>query len=376
MLQKVLMLVLVLASIAGCVACGNTASHYVYATIPVANQVAAFREDPNSGVLTELAGSPYSVGDGARSIVIHPSGKYVYVANPGEGANGEDDISLFDVGSDGGLMEQPPRTPLGATATLPQLLLMDPAGNYLYSMNAGSSNISVFAINATGSANCVSNVPGCLTEVPNSPFGIGLTPLNMQLTPAGSFLYVTLASEPDGAIAAFSVNAGQLSLVSVTSSDGINPYGLAINSSGTYLYAGNNAGISSSIAVFAIGASGVLTEVAQSPVNDGYSDPVAMAFDPSGQFLYVADQGSSNIAAFSIASTGLPAALNPTNATNAFGAEANPSFIAFDPAGKYMFLGNQGSSAGIQAFEISSGSLTILNVYNVGNTPSSIAVLQ
>ena len=75
MLQKALVLVFVVASIAGCVGCGKTASHYVYATLPAANQVIAYREDPNSGVLTEISGSPYTVGDGAHSVVAPSFGK-------------------------------------------------------------------------------------------------------------------------------------------------------------------------------------------------------------------------------------------------------------------------------------------------------------
>src|ERR1700691_4960362 len=114
MLQKALVLVFVVASIASCIGCGQTASHYVYATIPAANQVKAYREDPNSGVLTEISGSPYPVGDGAHSAVLHPSGKFLYVANPGQEEN---DISLFTIASNGALTEVTPRTsvaPLGS----------------------------------------------------------------------------------------------------------------------------------------------------------------------------------------------------------------------------------------------------------------------
>jgi len=39
-------------------------------------------------------------------------------------------------------------------------------------------------------------------------------------------------------------------------------------------------------------------------------------------------------------------------------------------------VGNQGSSAGIEAFEVSSGNLTEIYTYGVGNTPSSIVVLK
>jgi 6-phosphogluconolactonase (cycloisomerase 2 family) len=101
-----------------------------------------------------------------------------------------------------------------------------------------------------------------------------------------------------------------------------------------------------------------------------------MIFDPSGKYLYVANQGSNNVAAYSISSTGLPEALTSSTTTNAFTTETSPSVLATDPSGKYLLVGNQGSSAGIQLFSISNGSLNTLSTYSVGNTPSSIAVLQ
>ncbi len=371
MFQKAVMFVLAFAGIVASLSCGATASHYVYATIPVANQLAAFREDPNSGVLTELVGSPYSVGDGAHSIVIHPSGQFLYVANPGEGANGENDISLFSINSQGGLTEIFPRTPLGSSASVPQVLVMDPAGAYLYVLNAGSYNISVFSIN-TGSSGTL----GSLTQVPNSPFPIGVPPLNMVITPTGNFLYVsTVGSTISGELVGYSVNKGQLSRASLTASDGLNPFGLAVNSSGSYLYAANTS--SNSISIFSISSSGGLTEVAGSPINNNYSSPVSMAFDASGDYLYVANEGSSNVTAYAISSsTGLPVALTTSTTNNAFGANNDPSFLAVDPNGNYMFLANQASTAYIQSFTISSGTLTILTNYKVGNTASWIAVLK
>jgi 6-phosphogluconolactonase len=366
MLQKAMVLVLVVASIAGGVGCGSTSSHYVYATIPAANQIIAYREDPNSGVLTELAGSPYSVGVGAISAVLHPSGKFMYVANPGQDEN---DISLFDILSDGTLTEVVPRTPIGLNASQPKLLVMDPAGGFLYVANAGSNNISVFTIDSSN---------GALTQLANSPFSIGVPLLTMQLTPSGNFLYVSVAGgtvgTTSGAIAGYSISAGTLTLLGpLTPSDGNNPDGLAIDPSGTYLYAANSS--TNSISIFTIGSSGALTEVHGSPLNDGYTDPVSLLLDPSGKYLYVANQSSSNVAAYSI-SNGLPTALTTSTTTNAFFTESSPSFLVADPSGKYLFVGNQGSSAGIQSFEVSSGSLNALFTYRVGNTPSSIVVTQ
>jgi 6-phosphogluconolactonase (cycloisomerase 2 family) len=358
-----LLLLFVLASIAVSVSCGTTSSHYVYATLPAADQLGAYREDPNSGVLTELAGSPYSVGDGARSLVLHPSGKFLYAANPGQEEN---DISLFTIASDGSLTEVFPRTSVAPDGSLPQVLAMDPAGGFLYSANAGSANISVFAIDPNA---------GALTEVTGSPFTIGFTPLNMQVTPSGSYLYVTGPGQLLGTIATFSVNAGVLQLVSLTSSEGVNPSGLAIDPTSTYLYVANSS--SNSLAIFTIASSGGLTQVPGSPLADIYNDPIALVLDPKGQYLYVANQTSNNVAVYSIDSTtGLPVALTTSTSTFAFATESSPSFLAEDPNGAYLFVGNQGALAGIQAFGLSGGNLNPLFTYGVGNSPTSIAVLQ
>jgi 6-phosphogluconolactonase len=372
MLQKALVLVFVVTSIAGSIGC-STSSHFVYAALPAANEVAAYREDPYSGTLTQLSGSPYTVGDGAISVVLHPSGKFLYVANPGQGEN---DISLFNIQTNGTLIEVPPRTSV-APASLPELLVMDPAGAFLYVANAGSNDISVFSIDSgSGALTQVTSSPSS----PGSPFYIGLTPLTMQITPSGKFLYVSLAGGTagnNGSIATFSVNAGKLSRIGpLTSTDGFNPSGLAIDPSGKYLYVANTG--SPSIAIFTIGASGVLEDnVPGSPLADIYTDPFSLLLDPKGQYLYVANQGSNNVAVYSISSTtGLPVALTTSTSTFAFNAESNPSFLVEDPNGNYLFVGNRGGSAGIQAFGVSNGNLNPLFTYGVGNTPSSIAVTQ
>ncbi|MGB8968168.1 MAG: beta-propeller fold lactonase family protein [Candidatus Sulfotelmatobacter sp.] len=369
MLQKALILIFAVAGIAGCVGCSTT-SHYVYATLPAANELAVYREDPYSGTLTELAGTPYTVGDGDHALAIHPSGKFLYVANPGQNEN---DISLFDILNNGYLNEVPPRTSVAPNGTQPALLTMDPAGNYLYVMNTGSDNISVFSIDSSS---------GALTQVPNSPFFIGLTPLNMVLTPTGDFLYVSVAGGQigtnNGSILGFSAASGALQLLNppLTSADGVNPNGLVIDPSGNYLYVANTQ--SDSISIFSILPSGALEDNVQgSPLDDIYSDPFALLLDPKGQYLSVANQGSSNVAVYSIDSTtGLPTALTTSTSAFAFATEGSPSFLIEDPNGNYLFVGNQGSPAGIQAFGVNSGNLNPLLTYAVGNTPSSIVVTQ
>lgn len=357
MLQKALVLVFVFVVIAGCVSCQSNGSHYLYATVPAASQLAVFREDPYSGVLTQLQESPYTVGSGAYSVVVHPSGKFLYVANPGQGEN---DVSLFDINSDGTVSEVTPRTPVG---TQPFLLALDPAGKYLYVANALSNDISAFSIDA-GS--------GVLTAVAGSPFQIRLSAKSMQLSPSGNFLYVSAPSSQFGLIAVFSVTAGVLSSapIGLTNTVDNNPASIAIDPKGAYLYLANST--TSSISIYSIASSGILTQVPQSPLADAFQHPISLVLDSTGSFLYVANQGSNNIASYSItSSTGFPVEVTDSP----FGSEVEPSVLAIDPNSKYLYVGNQTGSAGIQAFGLASGSLNTIASYSVGNTPTSIAIL-
>jgi 6-phosphogluconolactonase (cycloisomerase 2 family) len=363
MLQKAFLLGFVLAVVAGCGSCGKTGNHYLYAAIPGASQLAIFREDPYSGVLTQLSGSPYTVGNGARSVVAHPSGKYLYVANPGQSEN---DISLFNINSDGSVNEVTPRTPAG---NLPSLLAMDPAGNYLYAANVASNNISVYSIDSAS---------GELTQLPKvSPFNINISATSMQLSPTGNFLYVTGPSTGSGVIAAYSVSSGVLTFVGTTATEDDDPSGLAITPNGQYLYSGNAS--ANSISIYCIAPCGTATtpgslqQVAQSPLADQYKNPVALLLDPTGGYLYVANQGSNNVATYSItASTGFPVAVTDSP----FGTETEPGFLALDPSGKYLYVGNQTGNSGIEAFGIASGSLNTIATYAVGNSVLSIAVVK
>lgn len=350
MLKRAAALFLVSTGIATGIGCGTTTSRFVYVAIPAASELAAYREDPNSGVLTALTGSTITAGPAVQAVVIHPSKKFLYAAN-----SGESDVSLFTISSEGALTEVTPRTVVG---TSPTLLVMDSAGELLYVGNSGTNNISVFSINASS---------GALTPVAGSPFPIGLAPLNMKLSPSGKVLYVTGAGSP-GVIEVFGLNAGVLSVIQIAQ-PGTNPYGLAIDPSGTHLYTANTG--DNSISEFTIASDGSLSELSGSPIGQIFTAPLALLVDNSGKYLYVANEGSSNLGAYSIGSDGALTLLT----ISPFATGAQPNVITSDPSGKYLFVGNQSSPA-IQSFSLdaSTGGLTSIASYSVGNTPTSIAV--
>jgi|HubBroStandDraft_1064217.scaffolds.fasta_scaffold05915_2 6-phosphogluconolactonase (cycloisomerase 2 family) len=356
MLKKAAALFLVCASTAICVSCGPTISRYLYVAIPTSDQIVAFREDPNSGILTELAVSPITAGPAVQSLAILPSDKFMYAANAGEG-----DVSLFAISGDGTIAEKGTRTPVGQD---PTVLAIDSAGAYLYVANTGDESISVFSIDAsTGSLAPVAQVSG-----PTAPLGI--IPINLQV--AGGFLYVTGAGA-QGYIEVFSLSSGVLTPLSPSSFyiTGTNPYGLAITPNGGFLYTANN--VDNSISEFSV-TSGALSQLSNSPIGQetGYSGPVALLIDKSGSYLYVANQGTTNLAGYSIGSTDGSLTLLTTSP---FGTGANPSVLARDSTGAYLFVGNQKSPFSIQSFSLdsSTGELTSVHSYTIPNAPASIA---
>jgi len=354
MQRKAAALFLVCFSMAMWVGCSTTtSSDFLYAAIPTSSEIVAFREDPNSGVLTQLATSPITAGQAVQSVVIHPSKKFLYAAN-----SGSNNVSLYTISSVGTLTEVTPRANAG---TVPTLLAMDSAGAYLYVANSGSFDISVFSINAS---------TGVLTAVAQSggtTAGVGTSPLNMSLSPSGSFLYVAGQGAPanSGFVEVFPVTKGVLGAPVPGSPflTGADPFGLAIDSAGKFLYTANKTDGTGTISEFTINANGSLTQLAGSPIGQSFTSPVSLLIDHSGKYLYVANQGSSNLSAFSIGSTGGLTLLTGSP----FGTGSNPSFIGTDASGKYLFVGNQASSGSVQSFSLdtSTGALTSVATYTI-----------
>lgn len=357
MLKKAAAALLVCASMAIWVGCGSTSSHFVYAAVPNSSEIVAFREDPNAGVLTQLAGSPTTAGLGVESLVLHPSKKFMYAANAGQ-----NNISLFTLSSTGAITEVTPRTNAG---TAPTVMAIDSAGAYLYVGNAGSFDISVFSIDSSTGA----LTPITQPSTGSTNAGVGISPLNMRLGASGNVLYVT-GQAATGVVEAFNVSAGIFSDQPIPGSPfttGNGPNGLTISSDGSHLYTANK--IDTSLSEFAINPDGSLTPLPNSPVGITGAGPVALLIDNSGKYMYVVNNGSSGILlAYSIGSDGALTLLSNSQ----FSTVAQPSTVTSDPSGKYLFVGGQSS---IQSLSLngSNGVLTSVASYSAGG-PTSIVV--
>src|ERR1700722_2207798 len=365
MLKKATALLVVGLSAATWISCGTSSSHYVFTALPSTNQIVVFREDPNSGVLTTLLNSPFTSGLAPEAILLHPSGKYLYVAN-----SAEDNISLFSIAQSTGIITEVSRTPTGGLS--PVLMALDKTGGFLYVVNAIQASLSIFSFASDGT----------LTAISGSPFSLGVSPTGLALAPSGNFIFIGTAipSGPieGGEIEVFSLSAGLSPKLVGLFPTGSNSSasGLVVDSTGSFLYCANGAG-GNSISEFSING-GMLTPISGSPLGEsGVSAPVALLIDPSGKYLYVANQGSSssasgNLAAYSIGPDGGLTIL----ALSPFSTVKQPTSLAADPNGKYLMVGGQAGSLEVFLLDTGNGTLGEVATYSPGAFPSSIAILQ
>jgi 6-phosphogluconolactonase (cycloisomerase 2 family) len=234
-------------------------------------------------------------------------------------------ISLFTIDSAiGSLHEVLPRTPAGLT---PGFLVMDAPGNFLFALNQISSSVSVYSINSAS---------GALTAVAGSPFTTAPNPVALAIAPSGKFLYVLNANL--SAVFAYTISSGVLQPIA-----------------GLPAQVGNGAlAITVVLGTFATGI-----------------QPIAVAV--LGQYLYVANQGSSNISVFTVApTTGVL-----TQITNSpFSAGGAPSFELIDPSGLFLYTGSQtGNVISALSIDVSTGDLTATSgSATTGSAPSSMSV--
>jgi DNA-binding beta-propeller fold protein YncE len=233
----------------------------------------------------------------------------------------------------------------------------------LFATNEATGSISPFSIQSDGTLTPIACTPvsNCQTEPGTFVYGIAANPL-------GSALYTASdASGNTGSVSAFSIGPGSLLTpvtcggCSVPVSGGNSLFGMAVDPNGRYVYVTNFTRGSSSkpgvVQVFSIGSGGVLSPVACSTgceTSDG-SFPEAVAVDPTGRYLYTADDGDDSVSAFAIGSGGAltPIVCSPASNCQTL-AGTTPQALAIDPTGRFLYVTGGGGST-ISVFSIGSG---------------------
>jgi 6-phosphogluconolactonase (cycloisomerase 2 family) len=316
---------------------------YVFVANPLdgaAGSVAAFTIVPTTGALNAVA-APYTptLGTAPAGLALYPSGAYLYTANSGSAnvetwgitAGALNELSVASTGS----------APTPAN-NVPYSLAFDPAG-FLY---VGSND------NPSGTVEgfTVADTTGVLTVQPTSPYASGNVPYSLALDPTDSFLYA--ANVTDGTVSEYTLVNGVPS--GLTYSNTLtNPYAIAVYPAGGFVYITDNT--ANVVQEYTYDATTGKLTAGTAP---GDSLPTGMtpqgiAIDPTGSFLYVSNSGDGTVSAFTInASTGaLTAVTGPFQSTLTHIPSATPTALAVDPSSQYLYVAN-GDDGTITVFAI------------------------
>ena len=271
--------------------------------------VSAFAVNRKNGSLT-LLNTVRSGGAGPTYVSIHPTGKYLLVANYFGGS-----VAVLPILADGKLGEAscvkndsgkigPTRAvnaPPGSFAfsghdrTHAHMIQSDPSGRFVLHVDLGLDQIFVWKFDQQ-TGQLTANDPPSVSLPP------GDGPRHFHFHPNGKWFYSI--QEEGSTIVVFDYD-GKSGRLTARQTISTLPPGFAgsnfcseimVSSDGKYVYAGNR--LHDSIGIFSIGPNGELTFVGEEWTRGNY--PRSFNFDPSGEFLYCCNQRGDNIAVFQV----------------------------------------------------------------------------
>jgi hypothetical protein len=380
----------------GMTACGGGTIGFMWVLGTQFNQIAAFKIDDFTGNLTTTAGSPFtSAGTDPVSLVVRTGGRYLYVINQGTplpadsnggvtcaaGAGGGS-IAEFAIGGQGVLTFQQTFQSQGCT---PVWASKDSTGGFLYVLDKYAPNAKCLPSglpepvsgNATpnacnGEITVFSSDPttGRLSLVVNQQFKDPVTGLQLTYFPVGAlpkmlntagscvFTLNQDAALPQNAgtqtISPYAVGTnGQLTIATNSAIGTQVQRGTSIISNGSSVYI-TDAGLPNTntpglIFLYTVSATSCgLSQIPPGPVPNlsPASNPVYALVDSKNQFIYVANQSSTNstnanssISAFFFQSTGTFQEISdPPN--NPYPIGGGPVCMVEDPSNQYIYTSN------------------------------------
>ncbi len=260
--------------------------------------VSSFKITKGTGALAPTSSAP--VGTGAISVTVHPSRRFLYVVNGSRLAQGAatnvpaNSISVYRLDSTTGNISGPTDTkPVNGN---PVSVVVHPTGKFIYVVNEvrfGTSigNVSAFSIdNATGALTS----QGTVADLNGAPATA------LAFAPSGEFAYVTyLPGGPQNpgdfdTVKTYGVSptSGRFTTTPIGSAPtGDNPWALVVTPGGHFAYVASLSaqGNVDQIAVYTINqTTGLLTVQSSFGISPATGQsPLSLAMDPEARFLYV-----------------------------------------------------------------------------------------
>jgi len=319
---------------------------FLYATEYKAGRVAEYKVNPLTGSLAATSQGSASVHSGPVDIASDHWGNHLYVVNAGS-----NDLNAYFINRSSGNLTQVSGSPFKLPG-MGDRVTLNPSGHFVYVTSTNSSSISeinAFSVQSNGS----------LKPVPGSPFTGPLTGVALTIDPTGKYLYASATSSGNGAVAGFTINQTNGALTPIPGSPfltptyagctqfcSVSPSDLAADPTGKYLFAAEN--IQDSVAGFKIDqTTGALTNLPGSPYAEGMfdtgntpKDALRLSIAPSGKFIYVADDEGNDFSLFKLNETTgvLTFASSLGNVSNdTLKGVCVPYTVNVDPSGSFVY---------------------------------------
>jgi 6-phosphogluconolactonase len=305
---------------------GNPAPHLVAYASGYGPDIARFTLDDTSGALAP-AGTTPAFGGSPSFLAVNPAVTTLYALD--ENANGR--VGAYSIEAKTGTL-----TFLGAVSSGgngPAFVSVDPSGKWVLVANYGDGTASVLAVQPNGS----------LAAAPADHVTAGAEAHMMVADPSDHFVFVPCKGADYVAQYVFDASTGKLTpnaVPHVATAAGAGPRHIAFHPNGKYAYVIDE--IDSTMTAYAFdAASGTLTPIeSQSTLPQGFSGTNTAAevwVHPSGAWVLGSNRGDDSIVVFAVdAATGK---LTPKGFTKSGG--ATPRDFTLDPTGAYVYAANQ-----------------------------------
>jgi 6-phosphogluconolactonase len=271
--------------------------------------VVSYAMDPANFQLSRL-GAVSSAGTSPAYVSVHPSGKFVFVANYGGG-----NVAVFPVGADGALGDASdvrpsvgPRhraraidDPSGQFAVsdhdAPHLHMVapDPSGQFVIANDAGLDLTLIWRLDAQAGRLLPADTP--VLAAPS-----GSAPRHFVFHPNGKLFYNLYEHDAKVAVYDYDATRGAMRLKQSVSTlppkfAGSNLASeILMSADGRFLYVTNR--LHSTLAVFAVAADGQLRMSSETWAHA--DSPRSAAIDPTGEFIFSCNQKGDSITSFHI----------------------------------------------------------------------------
>ena len=259
----------------------------------------ALKVDPSTGHLSLVNSLPIG-GNGPCHVSVDDAGEFAAVANYGDGS-----VALFRVGESGRLVartafvEHQGRGPnkQRQERSHAHCSRFDLTGQFLLVCDLGTDEVRVYRLN---------RATGTLTAAEPIKLPAGSGPRHMDLTPDGKTLFVNGELVSTVHVVRLDLAGGQSKVVQTLSTlpeptAGNTTAECRLHPSGKFVYVSNRG--HDSIAAFKYDM-GQLTPIGYAKA--GIKIPRNFNFDPTGNFLLVANQNGNDVVVFKIGDDGLP----------------------------------------------------------------------